>query len=1006
MNTLYEFILNRSMVANVLTTAVLVLGLYAIGSLPLAELPRVDLGKADIVTQYPGASAEDVEANVTSRIEKELLTLSDIKKFSSVSEEGQSEISIELKSDIKDVAKSYQDIRDAVARVSDLPSGVTQLPSVRTKKSSSLDFMVIGISGDMSYADLRQHARALEVSLRRLPGIGEVISKDMRAREFWIQLEPEQLERYGFTIAEVASLIQQRNVLMTGGSLESYKAAQDVLTLSEVKDIDGLQNIILSTQPLLKLEDLAEDIISGFERPQSYANINGRHVIAFDLRTSDSADVIKTAADVRGLLEQYGENVKGVELVVGFDLSDEIQSKFDIVKNNGLAGLILVILTLALMLNRNVSIWVALSIPFSLLGVIALLPALGQVLDGYTLAAMILIIGIIVDDAVVVSEKIVQRFEAGEELNNAIINGIKEVMPAVFTSLLTTFLAFLPLMFLPGNSGKMLYVMPLTIGLALLFSFIDVVLVLPSHLRSVLAGRREQLLKEEKNSKLMLAVSLKFKVLLTYFVKHRYKSVPAMFIIILSLGALAYTQLPYTFFPTGGAYIIEIETEVASSANIDDARRLNKQLEDIIASDQSNVVRWYSDIGAPYSSFLVSLKPAKERDLNAEQVLQSWQQAVEELEGFVDIELEVDAGGPPKGRPVDLNVVGGDDDMRNKMATDIKDWLKQQPGVHRVNRASTEMKPIISVDIDYDLIAAYGISTFDIARTLRLSVDGERISRVFAGDEEVHYRLLLESNDRELAELEKLTVRAANGNLIPLRELVNWSRSEAPAAIKHYNGERSIRVSASIESSMTDPIAVDDAMRAHFAAQDYSGVRFVSSGQAKETREALNGLTMAMGIALIAILLTMILLFDSIWRSLLVLLIVPLGVSACALVLYVHNEPLSFFAIVGAIGLVGVMVNNCLVLMCHYQKQSIDAVNNTNEFVIAGAMMRFRAVLLTTLTTVAGLIPLAYGWGGYDNYMGPIALVMGWGIVFSSIITLLVLPSLYAFVMDWRKKSF
>ena len=866
--------------------------------------------------------------------------------------------------------------------------------------------MVVGISGDMSYADLRQHARALEVSLRRLPGIGEVISKDMRAREFWIQLEPEQLERYGFTIAEVASLIQQRNVLMTGGSLESYKAAQDVLTLSEVKDIDGLQNIILSTQPLLKLEDLAEDIISGFERPQSYANINGRHVIAFDLRTSDSADVIKTAADVRGLLEQYGENVKGVELVVGFDLSDEIQSKFDIVKNNGLAGLILVILTLALMLNRNVSIWVALSIPFSLLGVIALLPALGQVLDGYTLAAMILIIGIIVDDAVVVSEKIVQRFEAGEELNNAIINGIKEVMPAVFTSLLTTFLAFLPLMFLPGNSGKMLYVMPLTIGLALLFSFIDVVLVLPSHLRSVLAGRREQLLKEEKNSKLMLAVSLKFKVLLTYFVKHRYKSVPAMFIIILSLGALAYTQLPYTFFPTGGAYIIEIETEVASSANIDDARRLNKQLEDIIASDQSNVVRWYSDIGAPYSSFLVSLKPAKERDLNAEQVLQSWQQAVEELEGFVDIELEVDAGGPPKGRPVDLNVVGGDDDMRNKMATDIKDWLKQQPGVHRVNRASTEMKPIISVDIDYDLIAAYGISTFDIARTLRLSVDGERISRVFAGDEEVHYRLLLESNDRELAELEKLTVRAANGNLIPLRELVNWSRSEAPAAIKHYNGERSIRVSASIESSMTDPIAVDDAMRAHFAAQDYSGVRFVSSGQAKETREALNGLTMAMGIALIAILLTMILLFDSIWRSLLVLLIVPLGVSACALVLYVHNEPLSFFAIVGAIGLVGVMVNNCLVLMCHYQKQSIDAVNNTNEFVIAGAMMRFRAVLLTTLTTVAGLIPLAYGWGGYDNYMGPIALVMGWGIVFSSIITLLVLPSLYAFVMDWRKKSF
>lgn len=1001
---LYEFILGRSMVANVLSVAVFLLGLYAINSLPLAELPRVDLGKADIVTQYPGASAEDVEANVTSRIEKELLTLSDIKKFTSVSEEGSSAISIELKSDVSNVDKSYQDIRDAVSRVSDLPAGVTDLPSVRTKKSSSLDFMVVGIGGDMPYGELRQHARALEVSLRRLPGIGEVISKDMRAREFWIQLEPEQLERYGFTIMEVADLIQQRNVLMTGGSLESYKSAQNILTLSEVKDTEGLKNIILSSQPLLHLEDLGDEIIASFERPQSYASINGRNVIGFDLRTSDSADVIKTAAAVREVLQRYESNKKGVELVVGFDLSDEIQSKFDIVKSNGLAGLILVILTLTLMLNRNVSLWVALSIPFSILGVVALLPALGQVLDGYTLAAMILIIGIIVDDAVVVAEKIVQRFEEGEALDNAIINGIKEVLPAVITSMLTTFLAFLPLMFLPGNSGKMLYVMPLTIGFALLFSLLDVIIVLPSHLRSVLKGKREVLLDAEKNSKGMAFISAKFERLMIVFVRNRKKTVPAMTVVFLLAGWFSYTQLPYSFYPTGGAYLIEIQTEVDSSANIDDARILNKKIEDIIAADSENVVRWYTDIGAPYSSFLISLTPSKERAMNAEQVLTSWQEAVESIEGFVDVELEVDAGGPPKGRPVDLNVVGGDDDIRDKMATDIKEWLGTQPGVQRINRASTEMRPIIAVEIDYDLIARYGISTFDIARTLRLSVDGERISRVFAGDEEVHYRLLLESNDRELKELEQLTVRAADGTLVQLRELLAWKESAAPAAIKHFNGERSIRVSASIDASVTDPIAVEDAMLEYFADKEYPGVRFVSSGQAKETREALNGLVIAMAIALMAILLTMILLFDTLWNGLLIMLVIPFGLSACALVLYVHNEPLSFFAIVGSIGLVGVMVNNCLVLMCHYQKKTFDQVEDVDAFVVEGGMVRFRAIVLTTLTTVAGLVPLAYGWGGYDNYMGPIALVMGWGIILSSFASLLILPSLYAFVMDWVKK--
>ena len=601
----YKFILDRSMVANVLSVAVFSLGLYAINSLPLAELPRVDLGKAEIVTQYPGASAEDIEANVTSRIEKELLTLSDITKITSVSEEGRSEISIELKSDVSNVEKSYQDIRDAVSRVSDLPIGVTDLPSVRTKKSSSLDFMIVGISGDMPYGELRQHARVLEVDLRRLTGIGKVISKDMRDREFWIQLEPEQLERYGFTIMEVADLIQKRNVLMSGGSLESYKSAQNILTLSEVKDTEGLKNIIVSSQPLLQLEDLGDEIIESFERPQSYASINGRNVIGFDLRTSDSADVIKTAAAVREVLSRYEANNKGVELVVGFDLSDEIQFKFDIVKSNGLAGLVLVILALTLMLNRNVSLWVALSIPFSLLGVIALLPSLGQVLDGYTLAAMILIIGIIVDDAVVVTEKIVQRYEKGESLDDAIVNGVKEVLPAVVTSMLTTFLAFLPLMFLPGNSGKMLYVMPLTVGLALVFSLIDILFVLPSHLRTALAGRRDELNASEEKSKLLLFASKIFKRVLTYFVRHRYVSIPISMFIVLCLGGFSFSKTSYTFYPTGGAYLVEIQTEVASSANIDDARVLNRKIEDIIADDSENVVRWYTDIVAPYRSFLI-----------------------------------------------------------------------------------------------------------------------------------------------------------------------------------------------------------------------------------------------------------------------------------------------------------------------------------------------------------------------------------------------------------------
>ncbi|MCV6611219.1 MAG: efflux RND transporter permease subunit [Amphritea sp.] len=1006
MKQLLTHIIGRRMTANVLTLAVVLLGIYAVIRLPLAEYPVIDFGSASIETSYPGASAEDVEANVTSRIEKELLTLSDIKTFTSTSEDGFSSIRVQLKDDVKDVPRAMQDIRDAVSRVSDLPAGVTESPRVRVTKSSSLDFMIVGVSGDIPYAQLRQHARALELELRRLPGIGNVLPNDLREKEFWIEVDQAQLSRYGLTLDDVATAVTERNVLMTGGSLESYQSAQDLITLSELKSLDALREVQISRSPVIRLDDVSGQISESFERPGSYASINGEQVIAFDLRTSDAVDVTATATAVRELLAR--EQLKAgdrVEYRVGFDLSVEIQSKFDVVKNNGIVGLVLVIITLALMLNRNIALWVAMGIPFSLLGVFALLAPLGQVLDSYTLAAMILIIGIIVDDAVVVSEKIVHRCESGEPVNSAILNGLKDILPAVLTSMITTFLAFLPLMFLPGNTGKMLYVMPMTVGLALLFSLIDVVIVLPSHLRPILERKRTGKPLQRKAVAESRFRSLYLRTV-TRAVRYRYITIPLLAVLIIGSGGLSLQQLNYIFYPTQGAYLIEVEAEVDSSANIDDAWRYSRALEQIIAAEGEHVARWYGSVGAPYSSFLISLVPSNDRDVSADAIVEKWQAQADELEGFVDVEFEVDAGGPPKGRPVDIMVVGGENADRERMATDLTHWLQQRTGVKKVFRATDDERPVIVADIDYERLNRYGISVLELARTLRLSVDGERISRVFAGDEEVHYRLLLQHDDRNLNTLENLELRAADGQMVKARDLVQWRESETAAAIKHYNGERSIRVSGMIDQALTDPLAVEAQIWEQFPISEYNGVRLVSNGKAKETREALHGLLTALAVALVAILLALILLFDSIWESLIIMSIVPFGLAACATVLHLHGEPLSFFALVGAIGLVGVMVNNSLVLVCHYQQQLETAIpDNIEAFAVEGSLARLRAVSLTTVTTVAGLIPLAYGLGGYDNYMGPIALVMGWGIMVAAVVTLVFVPCVYSVYLKARLRK-
>ncbi len=1006
MKQLLTHIIGRRMTANVLTLVVVLLGIYAVVRLPLAEYPVVDFGSASIETSYPGASAEDVEANVTSRIEKELLTLSDIETFTSVSEDGLSSIRVNLKDDVKDVPQAMQDIRDAVSRVSDLPAGVTESPTVRVTKSSSLDFMIVGVSGNVPYAELRQYARALELELRRLPGIGNVLPNDLREKEFWIEVDQAQLSRYGLTLGDVATAVTERNVLMTGGSLESYQSAQDLITLSELKSLEALREVQISRNPVIRLDDISGQISESFERPGSYASINGEQVIAFDLRTSDGVDVSAAAAAVRELLAR--EQLKAgdrVEYRVGFDLSVEIQSKFDVVKNNGIVGLVLVIVTLALMLNRNIALWVAMGIPFSLLGVFALLAPLGQVLDSYTLAAMILIIGIIVDDAVVVSEKIVHRCESGEPVNSAILNGLKDILPAVLTSMITTFLAFLPLMFLPGNTGKMLYVMPMTVGLALLFSLIDVVIVLPSHLRPILERKRTGKPLQRKTVAESRFRSFYLRVV-TRAVRYRYITIPLMSVLIIGSGWLSLQNLNYIFYPTQGAYLIEVEAEVDSSANIDDAWRYSRALEQIIGAEGEHVARWYGSVGAPYSSFLISLVPSNDRNVSADSIVEKWQARADELEGFVDVEFEVDAGGPPKGRPIDIMVVGGENADRERMATDLKLWLEQVNGVKRAFRATDDERPVIVADIDYERLNRYGISVLELARTLRLGVDGERISRVFAGDEEVHYRLLLQHDDRNLDTLENLELRTADGQMVKARDLVQWRESETAAAINHYNGERSIRVSGMIDQALTDPLAVEAQIWEQFPISDYNGVRLVSNGKAKETREALNGLLMALAVALVAILLALILLFDSIWESLIIMSIVPFGLAACATVLHLHGEPLSFFAMVGAIGLVGVMVNNSLVLVCHYQ-QELEAgpPENIEAFAVQGSLARLRAVSLTTVTTVAGLIPLAYGLGGYDNYMGPIALVMGWGIMVAALVTLVFVPCVYSVYLQARLRK-
>nr|WP_219622160.1 efflux RND transporter permease subunit [Endozoicomonas acroporae] len=829
-----------------------------------------------------------------------------------------------------------------------------------------------------------------------IEGIGDIHTTDLRDPEFLIALEPISLKRYGLTVDEVAALVAQRNALISGGRLDQLKNSPELITAAELKSAEQLREMMIGFAPRLKLKDVAGDIRESFAKGEVYGSINGNKSIVFDLRTNESGDVLSTAESVRNLLAKEQELLgKNYTLGVGFDLSNEIQEKASIVQSNGLVGLGLVLVTLALFLRKRIALWVAISIPVCIFGTLAVLPAFGQILDVFTLSALILIIGIIVDDAVVVSDRIVALVEEGYELERAVTEGIKNVFPAVLASVLSTMIAFVPLLFLPGNSGKMMYVIPLTVIIALCFSFIDALLFIPAHLKGVF--KQGEAVAKKGSSQLKW-----LNTIVASLIRKRAVFLPVMVATIIGLGVVSYQSLTYLFFPVDGAYLIEMEAEADTELSLDEVWKETQALEKII-KNTPEVAAWYGQVGTPVSTWGVSLIPANQRDRNAEQIVADWEKQAESITGLAQIEFDVDGGGPPAGRPVDLRVVGGSDEGREKLANDLVAFLQEIPGSHRVRRDLNAPSPQAQAVLQYDWLNYYGISAMQVGDIIKYAIDGQRVTRVFNGEEEVHFRVALDDNDRLPTELDELLVRGKNNQLIPLRKLVRWEFTDALAGIDHYNGKRVIRVSAGLDTTITDPVAVFDQVQTRFAtanmSTDYQGASIIVTGQILETLEAERGFSVAIGFALFGILLLLLLLFDRVFETLIVLSVIPLGICGALFILFIHGQVLSFFAIIGMIALIGIMVNNSLVLVWHLMETEQACTRaNMVEFVIKGTQSRVRPILLTTVTTVAGLTPLAYGLGGYDNYMSPMALVVGWGCVISMMVTLTVIPSLYLLV--------
>ena len=1010
MNSFLDFLVRQKKLALVFSISVIALGLVSLNNIQRDQFPDVDFEIMTIVTSYPGASPEDVEQNITNVIEDELSSVTGIDKFTSTSRAGVSSIVITFSQDVSDLSEIKQEVRNVVNRIKSLPEEVVDLPRVIDRKTSRKSIIKISLSSDeIDYAELRGMVDSIAQSIESIEGVSEVTKDGYLDKEIQIHIDPEKLYQYELSLPQVMSAITQRNQRYTVGSNHNDKNEKTIVVLSKFDAATDVSEVIVKSTfegLIVRLKDIAV-IESGNVEEKSIVRVNGKKGFILRVKKQAQADVITTVDLVKAYMEKTGGKYNNqLDIFYSSDLSKYVRNRLDIVTNNGLIGLLLVLVVLGAFLSFKTAFWVAVSLPVSLLGTVALLGATGETINLISLAAMILVLGIVVDDSIIVAESIYHYKQTGEDNFKSASHGFKRVIMPVVTTILTTILAFSSMFLMGGMMGKFIYVIPLVIIFALTLSFLEVSLALPAHL----AGSNEK--KKEHNW--FEYFETKFEVLLSKILNFHYLVIGVFSITLVISIYFASTQMKFTLFPAVGVDTINTRMTMNTGSSLSNTEAKAKQVEELIYRIVGDdLVSVTTDVGKYFThkaKMTIELLPASERNKNSKEILKSLKASANEIDQVEKLKFSVRRPGPPQGEDVEINLISQAGSENLQAANKLEQVLLNIPGVDNVNRDDEPGKDRIEVKLDFEKMARLDIDFSTVNRYLRAAFTGIDVTNIREGQNDVNFRLYLGDLEKSEVFIKSLKVVNKKGRVIPLVNFSSIRQIVGEPDFNHYNGLRSIMLSASVNDEKTSTSEVmKEALLQLDLDKNFPSVRAISEGGAKETAKSMDSFKQAFLMAIVGIFLLLVLLFNSYSQPLIILSAIPFSVIGVIWAFFLHGEALSFFAILGVLALVGVIVNDSLVLVSHlnYLKDKALEKLTIHQWIVKGVKDRLRAVVLTSLTTLAGILPLAYGLGGTDFLLQPMALALGYGLLFGTLMTLILLPCLYLMNVEfitWFKK--
>ncbi|MFK7825310.1 MAG: efflux RND transporter permease subunit [Oligoflexales bacterium] len=1039
--SLLKPILNNSLVINLLTVLIIGVGIYCSFNIRREAYPPVDLDIVDIFTNYPGASPRQVEAYVTNNIEDQLKGLSGIKKMSSSSVESQSRITLELDPDLgqRERDQLIDDIRREAQNIQDLPDEVEDLPYVLVSDSSEIFILEISVSAEVSYRKIQELAKDLSERINDLEDSKKTILRGYRDEEIWVEINPEATRKNHLSIGEIINAIKNKNINLPAGSLEVDSNHFLVRTVGEASSIEELKNIPLRASPsqIIRLKDIAT-VKRSLKKGSLKFRTNGKSSVNILVQKKLKGDIVDLVEDIKDITDNFLSKTKVPGLEVNFtnDLSSMVNSRLGILFNNGGFGFLLVLLFLLLFLAKGIAFVTAIGMPIAFFSTIIVMYFQGMTINLITMFGLVMVIGMVVDDSIIVAENIWQHYEKGESPWAATVKGTKEVFFPVTVTILTTIAAFSPLMNMSGLIGKFIYALPLVIIITLLMSLLESMIILPSHAFDVLRfiHKKEHNLNQDnsgnkRKNKEPLIKTLYTK-LLSAMLNFRYVFVASIICLLIFCLYLAKFHMDIILFPTDDAKSVIIQAELPYDTSLDKTSESFKAIEKVVESlPKENYEHYITSIGliqdnpndllskfGPFmGQVLLTLTDKSKQNISADAIIELLRPKIETLkkvEGFTHVSFDKINLGPPVGKPIAISLSGEDLEQLQAASNNVKQLLEKTTGVTDVRSSLVSGKDELRIKPKEDELAKSFLDNQQLSYHVRAIVDGIIPSKIDLNGERRSLRVKFNDKNQDLLKsLKSSYLTNKLGKSVAFNKVAKVTQLPGLNYIGHKDGLRTATISANLHGGATS-LEINQSLvpKLDDLEKKFPHTEILAGGEYEDTNESVENLQSSFMVALLIIYFILVTQFKTLSQPFVIMAAIPFGIIGVILAFYVHQLPLSFLGMIGMIGLSGVVINDSIVLVDFINNARKRGMSSKEACIYAGGR-RFRAVWMTTITTVVGLLPLVYGIGGRDLFLEPAALAMSYGLIFGTVLILFFVPCLYMIrddllsLIPWKHQS-